>query len=91
MLWMLMVILESEHFVLYTTYGTVPATESLACTSIASRRRLGRMALNQVSKREDRNCDTWCTGLEVEAETMLVERSSRKTHGDHSRWDVQDG
>jgi hypothetical protein len=94
MLWMLMIFLEGECNPLYTTCRHRCSDSKLSHTqafAIASCRRLGRMALNQVSKREDADCDTKCTDLEVRAETMLVERSSRWIHYGPSRQDPHCG
>jgi hypothetical protein len=94
MLWMLMILLEGERKSLYTTCGHNCGDPKLSHTQAfasESCRWLGCMALIQVSKREDGDCDTECTDLEVGAETMLVERSSRWVHYDHSRQDARYG
>jgi hypothetical protein len=94
MLWLLMILLEGERKSLYTTCGHSCSDPKLSHTqaiAIESFRRLGCMALIQVSKREDGDCDTECTDLEVRTETMLVERSSRWAHSDHSHQDARYG
>lgn len=87
-------LLERERKSLYTACGHSCGDQKLSHTqafAITSCRSLGCMALIQVSKREDEDCDTECTDLEVRAETMLVERSSREAHYDHSRQDARYG